>query len=82
MIECRCMGVSAIATAKSKQEARMLAAEKVLSSLLPKPTPTQNKKEGKKAKKPEGSSNDKKAKAPSVKKSRKPQSKPKSRGKK
>ena len=34
-IECRCMGKSAIATGKSKQEARAQAAEMVLSLLLP-----------------------------------------------
>lgn len=38
-IECRCMGKSASAIAKSKQEARALAAEKVLAELLPKKTP-------------------------------------------
>ena len=36
MIECRCMGVSATATAMSKQEARALASHKVLSTLLSK----------------------------------------------
>ena len=36
MIECRCMGVSATAVARSKQEARALAAEKVLCALMPK----------------------------------------------
>ncbi len=36
MIECRCMGVSATAIARSKQEARALAAEKVLQTLRPK----------------------------------------------
>lgn len=85
MIECRCMGVSATATAKSKQEARVLAAEKVLSALLPKPTPATDKKASKKVKKPtkpESTSNDKKTKAPSVKKPRKPQSKTNNRGKK
>ncbi len=33
MIECRCMGKSAVGVGKSKQEARALAAEKVLASL-------------------------------------------------
>ena len=37
MIECRCMGKSATAKGKSKQEARALAAEILLSSLMPKP---------------------------------------------
>lgn len=41
-IECRCMGQSAVATAHSKQEARAIAAEKLLSALKP---------EGKKTKK-------------------------------
>ena len=36
MSECRCMGKSATAVGKSKQEARALAAEKVLSELVPK----------------------------------------------
>jgi ribonuclease-3 len=36
VIECRSMGVSATATGKSKQEARALAAEKVLAILTPK----------------------------------------------
>ena len=37
IIECRCMGKSYSATGKSKQEARSLAAEKVLSLLTEKP---------------------------------------------
>nr|MBE6544838.1 hypothetical protein [Oscillospiraceae bacterium] len=36
IIECRCMGKSASATGRSKQEARALAAEKLLSELMPK----------------------------------------------
>ena len=39
MIECRCMGTSATATARSKQEARAMAAEKVLMALTPKNSP-------------------------------------------
>lgn len=39
IIECRCMGRSVSAIGKSKQEARALAAERVLSELLPKPEP-------------------------------------------
>ncbi len=38
MIECRCMGKSATAKGKSKQEARAKAAEMVLASLVPKKT--------------------------------------------
>ena len=38
MIECRCMGKSGVAVGKSKQEARILAAEKVLDMLIPKQT--------------------------------------------
>ena len=40
MIECRCMGKSAVASARSKQEARALAAEKVLSELTKKEKPS------------------------------------------
>ena len=42
IIECRCMGSAASATAKSKQEARALAAEKLLSRLkeAERPAPT------------------------------------------
>ena len=43
MIECRCMGKSANAVGKSKQEARALAAEKVLSQLIPKENPVAKK---------------------------------------
>ena len=43
-IECRCMGKSAIAIGKSKQEARALAAEKVLSALIPKSEPEKTKR--------------------------------------
>ena len=43
-IECRCMGKSATATGKSKQEARALAAEKLLLQLLPKNEPEKTKK--------------------------------------
>lgn len=39
VIECRCMGKTASATGKSKQEARALAAEKVLTELTPKAKP-------------------------------------------
>ena len=39
IIECRCMGKSATAVGKSKQEARALAAEKVLLELTPKSEP-------------------------------------------
>jgi dsRNA-specific ribonuclease len=35
-VECRCMGQSATATAQSKQQARALAAEKVIKLLTPK----------------------------------------------
>ncbi len=51
MIECRCMGVSATAAARSKQEARALAAEKVLSILVQK-TPTATQKTTKRVAKP------------------------------
>ena len=44
MIECRCMGKSAIAKGKSKQEARALAAEAVLSALLPEKEPAPTKR--------------------------------------
>lgn len=44
MIECRCMGVSATATAKSKQEARALAAQKVMKALVPDKKPTAKKR--------------------------------------
>ena len=50
IIECRCMGKSATAIAKSKQEARALAAEKVLSELLAKEKPDTPKKAVKKTK--------------------------------
>jgi ribonuclease-3 len=43
VIECRCMGVSAKATAKSKQEARALAAKKVLDTLTKKDNNTPKK---------------------------------------
>ncbi len=39
MIECRCMGISATATGKSKQEARAKAAEAVLNKLTQKDEP-------------------------------------------
>lgn len=51
VIECRCMGKSATATGKSKQEARALAAEKVLSELVPKSKPVKTEKKPAKAKK-------------------------------
>lgn len=44
MIECRCMGVSATATGKSKQEARALSARKVLDALTPKKEETKKKR--------------------------------------
>jgi ribonuclease-3 len=44
VIECRCMGKSASATGKSKQEARAMAAEKVLLELTPKKEPAKNVK--------------------------------------
>lgn len=44
MVECRCMGLSAKGVAQSKQEARALAAEKLLNDLLPKEEPKKNKK--------------------------------------
>ena len=44
MVECRCMGVSMRATAPSKQEARALAAEKLLEALLPKRQPEKKKR--------------------------------------
>jgi ribonuclease-3 len=46
-IECRCMGVSATATGNSKQEARALAAEKVVKQLTPKKPTKQRKKQNK-----------------------------------
>lgn len=52
MIECRCMGKSAVAMGKSKQEARALAAEKVLWALLPKKEVTPVKKNSKRVAKP------------------------------
>lgn len=52
MIECRCMGVSATATGKSKQEARALAAGRVLSALVPKGAPASAKKAFKRVAKP------------------------------
>ena len=52
MIECRCMGVSATAKARSKQEARALAAEKVLLALLPNEQPTTNKNSTKRVARP------------------------------
>lgn len=61
VIECRCMGKSESAVGKSKQEARILAAEKVLTQLLPK---KEEKKVKTAAKKP---TKEKKTK-PSVKK--------------
>lgn len=51
-IECRCMGKSAVAVGKSKQEARALAAEKVLFALLPKKEVTPVKKNSKRVAKP------------------------------
>ena len=44
MVECRCMGLSARAVAPSKQEARALAAEKLLKELLPKEEQKKQKK--------------------------------------
>ena len=44
MVECRCMGISMRATAPSKQEARVLAAEKLLEALLPKKEPEKRKR--------------------------------------
>ena len=44
MIECRCMGKSATAIAKSKQEARALAAESVLKMLVPEKKTTPKKR--------------------------------------
>ena len=41
VIECRCMGISESAVGKSKQEARILAAERVLLKLLQKEKPTE-----------------------------------------
>ncbi|MBQ7326845.1 MAG: hypothetical protein IJW93_05175 [Clostridia bacterium] len=52
VIECRCMGKSAVAIGKSKQEARALAAEKVLSELLPKKETSSARKNGKRVAKP------------------------------
>lgn len=52
MIECRCMGVSETAVGKSKQEARALAAEKVLNKLVPKEKPAEKKPAAKKSAKP------------------------------
>lgn len=59
IIECRCMGKSDSAVGKSKQEARVLAAEKVLAQLLPKNEEKQtktSKKKSAKEKKPKASS--------------------------
>ncbi len=52
MIECRCMGVSAVATGMSKQEARALAAESVLRTLEEKNAPASPKKSTKRVAKP------------------------------
>ena len=52
MIECRCMGASATATAMSKQEARALAAEKVLSLLTSDKQSDERKKPSKRVAKP------------------------------
>lgn len=68
MIECRCMGASAVGQGKSKQEARIVAAQKVLEALTPKPQPSVPKKDDKRAAKPIG-------KRPSVKKSTKKRTK-------
>ena len=46
------MGKSAVAIGKSKQEARALAAEKVLSELLPKKETSSARKNGKRVAKP------------------------------
>ena len=48
-IECRCMGISAVAEGKSKQEARVLAAEKVLAALNPKKETKQPRKAARKS---------------------------------
>lgn len=50
VIECRCMGVSAKATAKSKQEARALAAKKVFDTLTKKDNDAPKKPVGRVAK--------------------------------
>lgn len=52
MIECRCMGVSAVATGLSKQEARALAAETVLRTLEAKNAPASTKKPTKRVARP------------------------------
>lgn len=52
MIECRCMGVSAVATGMSKQEARALAAESVLRTLEEKNAPASAKNPTKRVAKP------------------------------
>ena len=43
-VECRCMGQTATATAQSKQQARALAAEKVIKLLTPKKEPAPKKR--------------------------------------
>ena len=43
-VECRCMGQAATATAQSKQQARALAAEKVINILSPKKENTPKKR--------------------------------------
>ncbi|MBO7196544.1 MAG: hypothetical protein J6V80_04365 [Clostridia bacterium] len=48
MIECRCMGLSETAVGKSKQEARALAAEKLLNRLVIKEEPKEKKLAAKK----------------------------------
>lgn len=57
MIECRCMGVAAVATGMSKQEARALAAEIVLHTLEAKNAPTPQAKPNKRVAKPAKSRN-------------------------
>ncbi len=52
MIECRCMGKSATATGKSKQEARALAAERVLCELSSKKEEKPIKRGGKRVARP------------------------------
>ena len=51
MIECRCMGKVATATGKSKQDARVLAAKKVLEQLTKVSDPAEKKKSTPKTKK-------------------------------
>ena len=78
IIECRCMGKSESAVGKSKQEARILSAEKVLSLLTAKPEVKQVKSPAKKQGKSEvAKKSAHKAKMPKTVKKTNPSSSPK-----